>query len=464
MTEFKEIGNQSAECTVLGFFKEDSPHRLAPAMKHKISLLHENEQTTLFVNCGSKEHYKEADLAKLLGLIITETLDFKSLYLQLPKPEELESPVFCEKLVRYSLQATSKPFALKRQTASGEKVKSSIQTIFLDAVDAEAVKQGIALSSALDLTKELGDRPANLCTPSFLADCAVSLSQDCKNLSSKILEEKDMQELQMNALLAVSQGSKEPAKLIELHYQGADKSQQPYVFVGKGITFDSGGLSLKPPAGMVEMKYDMCGAASVLGLMKAVSELSLPINVIGIIAASENLPGSEAVKPSDVVTSMSGQTVEILNTDAEGRLVLCDALTYARQYKPKTIVDIATLTGAMIIALGHHTNGIMSNDDTLCEKLLSAGKKSNDKAWQLPIWEEYDAQIDSNVADIANIGSDRSAGSITAACFLARFCKDVSWAHIDCAGTAWVSGKNKAATGRPLPLLLQYLVDESKAP
>ncbi len=457
MTEFKKMGTKDVQCTVTAYFENEAPQSFAPKEKHQSLLLREGNTTTLLINAGKPEKYNESALEALIKLTINQTKEYERVALSLPKPDKMSEAAFCEKVVRYTLLAKSNPFNLKKKE---EKNESLPQTFFLDAINDNAVKQGQALACALELTKELGDRPANLCTPTFLAEQATSLSKDYQNLSCKVLDEQAMQELNMNTLLAVSQGSKEPAKLIELNYQGGAKEAQPYIFVGKGITFDSGGLSLKPPAGMVEMKYDMCGAASVIGLLKAVAMLELPINVMGIVAASENLPSSEAVKPSDVITSMAGQTIEILNTDAEGRLVLCDALTYAQQYKPKSLVDIATLTGAMIIALGYHTNGVMSNDEALCDKLLTAGRDANDRAWQLPIWEEYDAQIDSNVADIANVGADRSAGSITAACFLARFCKEVPWAHIDCAGTAWISGKNKAATGRPLPLLLQYLINE----
>jgi len=261
-------------------------------------------------------------------------------------------------------------------------------------------------------------------------------------------------------LLAVTRGSEQPAKLITLEYSGADKKQKPVVLVGKGITFDSGGISLKPGAEMDEMKYDMCGAASVLGTLQAIAEIGLKLNVVGVIPSAENLPSGSASKPGDIVTSMSGQTVEILNTDAEGRLVLCDALTYAAKFKPDTVIDLATLTGACVIALGHVASGLFSNDDKLAADLLAAGAETHDRAWQLPLWDDYQPLLDSNFADMQNIGG-RAGGSITAACFLSRFTKDYRWAHLDIAGTAWFSGKEKGGTGRPVPLLTQYLINRA---
>jgi leucyl aminopeptidase len=261
------------------------------------------------------------------------------------------------------------------------------------------------------------------------------------------------------SLLSVSKGSIEPPKLITLSYQGAGNAQ-PIVLVGKGVTFDSGGISLKPGAGMDEMKYDMCGAASVLGAMHSVASLGLRINLTVFVPAVENMPAHNASKPGDVVRSMSGQTIEILNTDAEGRLILCDALTYAAKFNPMTVIDVATLTGAVIVALGKHHSGLMSNDEALAQALISAGKASQDTLWQLPLDEEFDEQLHSNFADMANIGG-REAGSITAGCFLARFTKDYQWAHLDIAGTAWHSGKNKGATGRPVALLTQFIMDKA---
>ncbi len=317
---------------------------------------------------------------------------------------------------------------------------------------------GAAIATGMNLARELGDLPGNICTPSYLAKEAQKLARNQPKLSVKVLDEKQMRALGMGSLLSVSAGSHEPAKLIQLEYQGGTKTQAPQVLVGKGITFDTGGISLKPGAAMDEMKYDMCGAASVLGTFATLLELQPKIHVIGLIAAAENMPSGTATKPGDIVTSMSGQTIEILNTDAEGRLVLCDALTYAERFKPKAVVDIATLTGACVIALGNHATGLFSNNEDLAQALLKAGQQANDRAWQMPLWDEYQKQLDSNFADIANVGG-REAGSITAACFLARFAKKYPWAHLDIAGTAWKSGAAKGATGRPVPLLVQYLLN-----
>jgi leucyl aminopeptidase len=277
-------------------------------------------------------------------------------------------------------------------------------------------------------------------------------------LSVTVLEEKKMRELGMGALLCVSAGSVQPAKLIVMNYKGGKTTDKPYVLVGKGVTFDSGGISLKPGAKMDEMKFDMGGAASVFGTLRAISELGLRLNVIGIVAAAENMPSGTATKPGDVVTSMSGKTIEILNTDAEGRLILCDALTYAEKYHPEVVIDIATLTGACIVALGAHPAGLMGNHSPLIHHLLNAGEKSGDRCWELPLWDDYQEELNSNFADMANIGG-KGAGTITAACFLSRFTKKYHWAHLDIAGVAWKSGHHKGATGRPVSLLMQYILD-----
>ena len=322
----------------------------------------------------------------------------------------------------------------------------------------QSIVHGKAIASGMITTKELGNLPGNICTPSYLAKRAQQINRGQHKLSLQVLDEAEMKKLGMGALLSVSAGSAQPAKLIILNYKGGKKSEKPVVLVGKGITFDTGGISLKPGAAMDEMKFDMCGAATVLGTMQAINEMQLPMNVVGIVASAENMPGGHATKPGDVVTSMSGQTIEILNTDAEGRLVLCDALTYADRFDPDIVIDMATLTGACVVALGHEASGLMSNSDELSEDLLAAGQKTGDRAWRLPVWDEYQPLLDSNFADIANIGG-RWAGTITAACFLARFTEDYNWAHLDIAGTAWnMGGKNKGATGRPVPLLTEYLL------
>lgn len=325
----------------------------------------------------------------------------------------------------------------------------------------QILSQGKATAAGMAVTKQLGNLPANICTPTHVAKQAQAMAKGDAKLQCKVLSEAEMKKLKMNTLLSVSAGSSEPAKLVCLDYKGGKKGDKPIVLVGKGVTFDSGGISLKPGNAMDEMKYDMCGAATVMGVFKAITTLKLKLNVVGIMPCTENMPGSKATKPGDVITSMSGQTVEVLNTDAEGRLILSDALTYAGRFKPKAVIDIATLTGAMVVALGHHTTGIMGNDDKLVQQLVAAGANVQDLAWQLPMGDHYDEMIKTNFADMANIGSG-GAGSITAAQFLGRFTKDYQWAHMDIAGTAWVGGgESKGATGRPVPLLTQYLVKQA---
>lgn len=323
-------------------------------------------------------------------------------------------------------------------------------------------QQGVAISSGIKLAKKLGDLPSNICTPTYLAKTATDLGKTNKKLNIKIHNEKEMKSMGMNCLLSVGNGSEEPSKLITMKYNGGAKNEKPIALVGKGITFDTGGISIKPSNGMDEMKYDMCGAASVLGTMKTISELNLKINVVGVIASAENMPSGSATNPGDVVTTMSGQTVEILNTDAEGRLVLCDALTYVSRFKPKHVIDVATLTGAVLVALGKVASGVLSNDEKLTEMLMKSSNVSHDYIWELPMWEEFQSELDSNFADIANIGK-RYAGTITAACFLSRFTEDYSWAHLDIAGTAWNEGANKGGTGRPVSLLTHFLLENAKS-
>ncbi|HRH82380.1 MAG TPA: leucyl aminopeptidase [Thiobacillaceae bacterium] len=318
-----------------------------------------------------------------------------------------------------------------------------------------AAARGRAIARGMHLAQDLGNLPGNVCTPTYLAEQAKKLAKE-HGLKAQVLERKDMEALGMGSLLSVAKGSDEPPKLIVLHYNGGVRKAQPVALVGKGITFDAGGISLKPPGDMDEMKYDMSGAASVLGTLQAVAELKLPLNVVGVIPACENLPSGRANKPGDIVKSLSGQTIEVLNTDAEGRLILCDALTYAERFQPAAVVDIATLTGACVIALGHATSGLLANDDGLADELLAAGQASGDRAWRLPLFEEYHDQLKSNFADMANIGG-RPAGTITAAAFLSKFTEKYPWAHLDIAGTAWRSGKEKGSTGRPVPLLVHFL-------
>ena len=325
-----------------------------------------------------------------------------------------------------------------------------------------ALRQATAIHHGMSLTRELGNLPGNICTPAYLAQQARKLGRSSQKLSVRVLEEKAMERLGMGAFLSVSKGSAHPGKLVCLEYRGGKAGQKPVVLVGKGVTFDTGGISIKPSATMDEMKFDMCGAGAVLGTIAACVKMRLPMNVVGVLACAENMPGGRASKPGDIVTTMSGQTVEILNTDAEGRLVLCDALTYIGRYKPTCVIDIATLTGACVVALGQEACGLMSNTQSLADELLRAGATSCDRSWQLPLWDEYQSQLDSNFADIANIGG-RWGGTITAACFLSRFTEKYAWAHLDIAGTAWLTGGAKGATGRPVPLLLEFLLQRAAA-
>jgi leucyl aminopeptidase len=323
-----------------------------------------------------------------------------------------------------------------------------------------AVEHGLAISHGQKLCKDVANMPPNICNPAYLGEQAEALEANFDNIKVNLIGEKQMEELGMHSYLAVGRGSVNESIMSVIEYQGAAKGKAPIVLVGKGLTFDSGGISLKPGEGMDEMKYDMGGAAGVIGTMRAVAEMQLPINVVAILAGCENMPSSNAYRPGDILTTMSGQTVEVLNTDAEGRLVLCDALTYVERFDPETVIDVATLTGACIIALGHHTSGLLANHNPLAHDLLKASELSGDRAWQLPLWDEYQEQLESPFADFTNLGG-RAAGTITAACFLARFTKKYQWAHLDVAGTAWRSGKNKGATGRPVAMLTQYLLNRA---
>ena len=320
-------------------------------------------------------------------------------------------------------------------------------------------EQGAAIAAGMRVSKDLGNLPPNVCTPAYLAREARAMAKRY-GMKVQVLERADMEKLGMGTLLSVAQGSAEPPKFIVLEYRGAG-NEKPVVLIGKGVTFDTGGISIKPAAEMDEMKFDMSGAGAVLGTLKAVAEMKLDMNVVGLIPTTENMPGGRATRPGDIVKSMSGQTVEILNTDAEGRLILCDALTYAERYEPAAVIDIATLTGACVIALGHVASGLFSNDDALAQEVLAAADDAYDRAWRLPLWDDYQDQLKSNFADFANIGG-RPAGSVTAACFLARFARKYKWAHLDVAGTAWRGGKDKGATARPVPLLTQFLVNRAR--
>jgi len=335
-------------------------------------------------------------------------------------------------------------------------ISFALPAVSVPAALGRALREAEATADGVALARTLGNLPSNICTPAYLADEAKKLARQYK-LRLEVLERRDMDRLGMGALVSVTKGSHQPPKLILLHYAGGAKSKKPVVLVGKGVTFDTGGISLKPGAEMDEMKFDMSGAASVLGTLRALAGMKAPVNVIGIVPAVENMPGGGASKPGDVVTTLSGQTVEILNTDAEGRLILCDALTYAERYKPEVVVDIATLTGACVIALGHVVSGLFANDQKLADALRAAGDDAWDRVWQMPLHEDYQEQLRSNFADMANIGG-RPAGSVTAASFLARFTRKQRWAHLDIAGVAYKSGREKGSTGRPVPLLVRFVM------
>jgi len=372
-------------------------------------------------------------------------------------------------LARHTAQAVGEALYRFTEMKSGKKppvmplkkVGISIASRTDAAKSKRGAEHGDAIAYGMSLAKDLGNLPANVCTPSYLARTAQKLARENKNLQTRILNETEMKRLGMHSLLSVTAGTKEPARLIVMQYKGK-AGQKPVVLVGKGVTFDSGGISLKPGPGMDEMKFDMCGAAGVIGTMAAVARLRLPVNVNVVVPAVENLPSGKATKPGDIVKSMSGQTIEILNTDAEGRLILCDALTYSRRFKPDAIIDVATLTGACVIALGHHRTAVMSNNDDLSQSIVAAGVSSDDRGWPMPLGEEWAAQLKSNFADMANVGG-RDGGAITAGCFLGKFTDGMRWAHLDIAGTAWKSGKQKGATGRPVPMLTEFILTRSGA-
>jgi leucyl aminopeptidase len=325
-----------------------------------------------------------------------------------------------------------------------------------------AAARGLAIAHGMDLAKDLGNLPGNVCTPRYLAERAQDLGKEFPDVKVTVMERPQIEALGMGSFLSVTNGSDEPPRFIVLEYEQAVKKQKPVVLVGKGITFDTGGISIKPSGDMDQMKFDMCGAASVLGTFRAIAELRAKLNLVGLVPACENMPSGRATKPGDIVKSMSGQTIEVLNTDAEGRLILADALTYAERYDPEAVVDIATLTGAMVVALGHVASGVFSNSDTLARALLGAGDDAYDRGWQMPLWDDYQEGLASNFADFANVAG-RAGGSITAACFLSRFTHKYDWAHIDIAGIAWKDGKEKGATGRPVPMLATWLLASESA-
>jgi leucyl aminopeptidase len=431
-------------------------HHLANVSAKRVLLVGLGKQEEL----GAKQYLKVIRAAaKALPKAVTSV----GFYLSEFAVKEMSTYEKVAQIVEVVSDATYQVNALKSEKPEVTALKKI--AIYIEKAEESQAKsalaQGLAIAGGVKMAKDLGNLPGNVCTPTYLGKQAKQLAKDY-GYKVDVLDRAQIEKLGMGAFLGVAQGSEEPMRLIVLQHKNGKKDQKPIALVGKGITFDTGGISLKPGSEMDEMKYDMCGAASVLGTFKAIGELNLPINAIGIIPTCDNMPSGKALKPGDIVTSMSGQTIEVLNTDAEGRLVLCDALTYAERFEPSAVIDVATLTGACVIALGHHATAVYSNQDALAAELLEAGKAAHDRAWHMPLWDEYQPQLDSNFADMANIGG-RAGGSITAACFLSRFAKKYDWAHLDIAGTAWKSGKEKGGTGRPVSLLTTFLIKRAES-
>ncbi len=425
-------------------------------------------ERVLLVGCGKERELDERQYKQIIAKTI-KTLN---------ETGSMEAVCFLTELhvkgrdtywkVRQAVEATEDSLYtfLQLKTKKGEprrplrKIVFNVPTRRELTVGERAIEHGLAVSKGARTTKDVANMPPNICNPMYLWEQAQKLASEYDTITAESVDETQMAELGMQAYLAVSRGSHNDAMMSIIHHRGGPSDQAPIVFVGKGLTFDAGGISIKPGEAMDEMKYDMGGAAGVLGLMHTVAELNLPINVIGVLAGCENMPDGNAYRPGDILTTMSGQTVEVLNTDAEGRLVLCDALTYVERFEPELVVDLATLTGACIVALGHHASALMSQHNPLAHELLNASEQSADRAWRLPLWDDYQDQLESPFADMTNLGG-KPAGSITAGCFLSRFTKKYNWAHIDIAGTAWRSGKNKGATGRPVPMLTQFLMNRA---
>lgn len=440
----------------------------------QVLLLHNVPNTlcdrVLLIGCGKERDFGEAQYKKVIAKAIATLNDTGS----------MEAVCFLSELnvrgrdthwkVKHAVETTEASLytfdQLKSKTDTARrplrKLVFNVTTRRDLTIGEQAIAEGLAVAEGVKFARDLANMPPNICHPTYLAEQAQELAENHKTVECEVLEESDMLELGMGAFMAVAQGSAQPAKLIVLKYNGGEADAAPITFVGKGLTFDSGGISIKPSEAMDEMKYDMGGAAGVLGAFLSVVKLQLPVNLVVAVAAAENMPGGHACRPGDVVTSMSGQTIEILNTDAEGRLVLCDTLSYIEKYNPDVVIDVATLTGACVIALGAHATGLLSNHNPLAHDLLNAGETADDRAWRLPLWDEYQEQLSTNFADMANIGG-RPAGTITAACFLSRFTKKYQWAHLDIAGTAWRGGKEKGATGRPVPMLTQYVIDRANS-
>jgi leucyl aminopeptidase len=438
----------------------------------KVLLLHNVPNTlsdrVLLIGCGKERDFSDKQYQTVIAKAITT----------LNETGSMEAVCFLSELnvkgrdthwkVRHAVEATQDTlYAFEEFKSKSDAARRPVRRLVFNvttrkdlAIGEKAIIEGQAISKGAHKARDLANLPPNIANPAYLAEQAKMLAIANDKIECLILDEVELKEMGMGAFTAVTQGSENSGKLIVLKYNGADTEQKPIVLVGKGITFDSGGISLKPGERMDEMKYDMGGAAGVFGCFVAVTEMALDINLVMVIAAAENMPSGNACRPGDIVTTLSGQTVEILNTDAEGRLVLCDALTYVEKFDPDVVIDVATLTGACIVALGDQASGLLSNHNPLAHELLNAGELCGDRAWRLPLWDEYQQQLDSNFADMSNLGG-KGAGTITAACFLSRYTKKYHWAHLDIAGTAWKTGKLKGATGRPVPLLTQYILNRS---
>ena len=455
-----------------GFLKKTVAHTAFVPQFKKHLVIHAPQtrhKTVILVGLGRKNEFDSNRLNQITSYIAEQVtaLNPKSVLYGLTEicTSGLDE-AHCLRQLALALYQASYRYTATRSADTNKALKVKLENCTFQISEEhseirQTIKEAKAMAHGINLARELGNLPPNICTPSYMLQQARKLVRGSKKLHIHVLQEKDMQRIGMGAFMSVSQGSSEPGYLICIEYRGAPKSKAPVAIVGKGITFDTGGISIKPSATMDEMKFDMSGAGSVLGTLASCVQLALPINVVGLLACAENMPDGKASKPGDIVKTMSKQTVEILNTDAEGRLVLCDALTYVQRYKPECIIDVATLTGACVVALGQVTSGLMANDQALADELLAAGKDSGDYTWQLPLMDDYQSQLDSNFADIANIGG-RWAGTITAACFLSRFADKQRWAHLDIAGVAWHSGDNKGSSGRPVPLLTQFLISRSK--